>query len=137
MIFDDHDIRDDWNTSDVWRRRDEREPVVAPAASSAALASYWVYQHLGNLSPSERGPTATWQAVQQACRDGEGGSDVGEALDAFADRADDDPESYRWSYSRELGGTRLVVLDSRAGRVLGAGAPVDAGRGRDGLGRGR
>jgi hypothetical protein len=39
-------------------------------------------------------------------------------LDAFADRADRDPTSYRWSYARELGRSRLVVVDSRAARVL-------------------
>ena len=48
MIFDDHDIRDDWNTSWTWRREMEatdwwHERVVA------GLGSYWVYQHLGNL----------------------------------------------------------------------------------------
>ena len=51
MIFDDHDLRDDWNTSDSWRREMQatswwEERVIG------GLSSYWVYQHLGNLSPS-------------------------------------------------------------------------------------
>jgi hypothetical protein len=54
MIFDDHDIRDDWNASLSWKKKMEptswwHERIVA------GLASYWVYQHLGNLSPQERG----------------------------------------------------------------------------------
>ena len=31
MIFDDHDVRDDWNTSAVWRQQMAREAVVARA----------------------------------------------------------------------------------------------------------
>ena len=29
MIFDDHDVRDDWNTSYAWRQQMERDGVVA------------------------------------------------------------------------------------------------------------
>ncbi len=48
MIFDDHDIRDDWNTSASWRRDMWatdwwRDRIVG------GLAAYWVHQHLGNL----------------------------------------------------------------------------------------
>ncbi len=50
MIFDDHDIRDDWNTSDTWRRQMDDQPWWRNRIR-AGLASYWVYQHLGNLSP--------------------------------------------------------------------------------------
>ena len=53
MILDDHDIRDDWNTSWTVARADEPDVVVARSASSAGLASYWVYQHSVNLSPAE------------------------------------------------------------------------------------
>src|SRR3954454_21283250 len=52
MLFDDHDVHDDWNTSQAWldemRAKSWWEPHVA-----AALSSYFVYQHLGNLSPEE------------------------------------------------------------------------------------
>ena len=52
MIFDDHDMRDDWNTSDSWRR-DMQATVVVGGADHRRPPSYWVYQHLGNLSPAE------------------------------------------------------------------------------------
>ena len=52
MIFDDHDVRDDWNTSAVWRAQMREKPWWRDRVRSA-LASYWVYQHLGNLSPDE------------------------------------------------------------------------------------
>ena len=46
MIFDDHDIRDDWNTSQAWRQEMEatawwHDRIVG------GLGSYWVYQHSG------------------------------------------------------------------------------------------
>ena len=52
MIFDDHDIRDDWNTSASWRA-DMKEKPWWRDRIRAGLASYWVYQHLGNMSPAE------------------------------------------------------------------------------------
>jgi len=69
MIFDDHDIRDDWNTSHDWRLEMEatdwwHERVVA------GLGSYWVHQHLGNLGPDDRAEDPLWQRV--ATYDGEG-----------------------------------------------------------------
>ena len=37
-------------------------------------------------------------------------------------KADREPDGTRWSFYRDLGDTRLVVIDSRAGRVLEPGA---------------
>jgi hypothetical protein len=117
MIFDDHDIRDDWNTSAEWREQ--------MAATSwwhdrivGGLGSYWVYQHLGNLAPDERAQDELWRQVLD--HDSPDELDLTEVLDAFADRVDRQPDSYRWSYARDIDGTRLVVVDSRAARVLEA-----------------
>jgi hypothetical protein len=82
----------------------------------AGLASYWVYQHLGNLTPEEREHDEIWQRVVQ--HEGEDELDLSADLDAFAERVDQRPETYRWSFARRMGGTRLVVVDSRAARVL-------------------
>nr|WP_239579362.1 alkaline phosphatase D family protein [Microlunatus panaciterrae] len=115
MIFDDHDIRDDWNTSLAWRR-DMQATTWWHERIVSGLASYWVYQHLGNLSPAERATDEIWQRVVGHSDDGE--PDLTEALEEFADRVDQQPETYRWSYARDLGRSRLVVVDSRAARVL-------------------
>ena len=56
MIFDDHDMRDDWNTSDAWRAGDAGAPAWWQERIIGGLSSYWVYQHLGNLSPARRSP---------------------------------------------------------------------------------
>ena len=43
MIFDDHDISDDWNTSAAWVDHMRAMPVEERITSG--LASYWLYQH--------------------------------------------------------------------------------------------
>ena len=116
MIFDDHDIRDDWNTSLSWKREMEatewwHERIVS------GLASYWVYQHLGNLTPEERAADEVWQKI--AAHEGTEEYDATELLRDLAERADQEPTSYRWSYCRDFGDqARLLVVDSRAARVL-------------------
>ena len=52
MIFDDHDIRDDWNTSWTWQEEINRTPWWHERLMGG-LSAYWVYQHLGNLPPAE------------------------------------------------------------------------------------
>ncbi|MGI8613688.1 MAG: alkaline phosphatase D family protein [Nocardioidaceae bacterium] len=119
MIFDDHDVRDDWNTSHTWRV-DMAKTSWWQDRIVGALASYWVYQHLGNLSPADRAEDPMWQHVLAARETPD--TDLGELLDRFADRANTSPDSYRWSYARELGTSRLVVIDSRSARVLEPGS---------------
>jgi PhoD-like phosphatase len=116
MIFDDHDVRDDWNTSHAWREQMEALPWWR-ARIVGALGSYWLYQHAGNLSIDERARDPLLAALRSAhvdCADGDGGA----VLDEFADAADRHPERNRWSYAWNLGRVRLIVLDSRCGRVL-------------------
>lgn len=115
MIFDDHDIRDDWNASRSWREAME-DTDWWHGRIVEGLASYWVYQHLGNLSPQERAADVIWQEI--ASRRGDGEPDISTELDSFAERADQDPETYRWSFCRDFGDTRLLVVDSRAARNL-------------------
>ncbi|WP_036195048.1 alkaline phosphatase D family protein [Nocardioides aequoreus] len=115
MIFDDHDVRDDWNTSQAWK--DEMEATSWwHGRIVAGLASYWVYQHLGNLSPAERAADEVWRMVLP--HEGDDELDLTDVLDGLAERVDQEPETYRWSHARELEGSRLVVIDSRAARVL-------------------
>ncbi|WP_458778685.1 alkaline phosphatase D family protein [Arthrobacter sp. D3-16] len=115
MIFDDHDIRDDWNASQTWKQKMAATPWWHERVV-AGLASYWVYQHLGNLSPQERGQDALWQRVVR--HTGADEPDLSAELDKLVERADSKPESYRWSLCRDFGDTRLIVLDSRAARDL-------------------
>src|SRR5690606_37403818 len=111
MIFDDHDLRDDWNTSAAWRERMNAVPWWRRRLI-AGLGAYWVYQHIGNLSPAERDEEGLLPALRAA--DGDGGA----LLDAFADRADTDPAAHRWSYARDFGDIRLIMVDTRCSRQL-------------------
>ncbi|MFF8656136.1 alkaline phosphatase D family protein [Streptomyces huasconensis] len=110
MVFDDHDLIDDWNTSAAWLAEMRATPWWRERILSG-LMSYWVYQHLGNLRPDELASDRVHAAVH-ATPDGT------EALRAFAAAADADPTSARWSYRRDFGRVRLLMVDTRAARVL-------------------
>jgi hypothetical protein len=110
MVIDDHDVHDDWNISAAWVEEMRREPWWAKR-EAAALASYWVYQFIGNLSPRALAENELYREVCEA-------DDAGPILRRFAaaDRKRADGE--RWSYCRDLNGSRLIVIDARTGRVL-------------------
>jgi phosphodiesterase/alkaline phosphatase D-like protein len=117
MIFDDHDIRDDWNTSSSWRA-DMKEKPWWRDRIRAGLASYWVYQHLGNLSPAELADDEDYRRL--VATDG----DTWPLLADLADRADrevDSTKGIRFSYRWDLGRSRLLMIDSRNGRILDSG----------------
>ncbi|MGP4048042.1 alkaline phosphatase D family protein [Streptomyces sp. 2A115] len=110
MIFDDHDVIDDWNTSAAWLTDMRATPWWRERVLSG-LMSYWVHQHLGNLPPDRLADDPLYEAVR-ATPDGT------DALRAFAADADHDPASVRWSYRRDFGRVRLLMVDTRAARVL-------------------
>ncbi len=110
MIFDDHDVHDDWNTSAAWRRDFAAKPWWRARIEGAYL-SYWIYQHLGNLSPAELGKDEVWRQVREA-------GDAAPVLARLAVRADQRDEGVRWSFLRTFGKVRVVVIDSRSRRVL-------------------
>jgi PhoD-like phosphatase len=118
MIFDDHDVHDDWNISGSWRRDYSAKPWWGKRIESA-YQSYWVYQHLGNLSPAELAGDETWSKVREQ-------GDAAPVLADLAYRADRREPGVRWSFARTFrttGGTtggkvRVVMLDSRSRRVV-------------------
>jgi hypothetical protein len=110
MIFDDHELHDDWNISEAWVH-DMREEDWFRTRVVGAFSSYWLYQHLGNLSPEALREDELYRRVREA-GDGE------PLLRELALRQLETDTGARWSYARDLGHTRLVVIDSRAGRVL-------------------
>jgi hypothetical protein len=74
--------------------------------------SYWIYQHLGNLSPAELAKDDVWRQVQEA-------GDAAPVLRDLADRADAQASGIRWSVRRDFGTVRVIVIDSRSRRVVG------------------
>ncbi|MGX2997440.1 alkaline phosphatase D family protein [Streptomyces sp. JNUCC 64] len=110
MVFDDHDVIDDWNTSASWLAEVRATPWWRERVLGG-LMSYWVYQHLGNLSPGELDADELFATVR-AAPDGTG------ALRDFAVAADAGPAGARWSYRRDFGRVRVLMTDTRAARVL-------------------
>jgi hypothetical protein len=113
MLFDDHDVHDDWNTSESWIA-DMRQTDWWGERIIAGLWTYWIYQHLGNLSPAELEADEFYRQVREA-------DDAGPLLRQFATSAEREGGGGLWSFSRRIGNTRLLVLDGREGRVLSGG----------------
>jgi hypothetical protein len=113
MLFDDHDVHDDWNTSESWIA-DMRQTSWWGERIIAGLWTYWIYQHLGNLSPAELESDELYRLVREA-------DDAGPLLRQFATAAEREGGGGLWSFSRQIGGSRLLVLDGREGRVLSDG----------------
>jgi hypothetical protein len=110
MIFDDHEVSDDWNISEAWLEETRAKPWWNDQIVGAN-ASYWIYQHLGNLSPEELAASELFEKVRRA-------QDAWPLLREFAYHAHRTSEGTRWSSCRDFGNVRLIVMDSRGGRVL-------------------
>jgi hypothetical protein len=110
MLWDDHDMSDDWNISRSWLL-EMRQKSWWHRRVVGCVSSYWIYQHLGNLSPRELAEDELYQRVRGNQR-GE------EELFPWAHRIQMVGSGVRWSYCRDFGRTRAIFIDSRAGRVL-------------------
>jgi hypothetical protein len=110
MQWDDHDMSDDWNISASWLEEMRRKSWWH-RRSTAGIMSYWVYQHLGNLSPPELEEDTVYPQVKAE-------QDAGPLLRRLAYTWDRESAASRWAFYRDFGDTRLLVLDSRAARVL-------------------
>jgi hypothetical protein len=113
MIFDDHDVHDDWNISWLWVE-EMRRKTWWEARITGAFMAYWLYQHLGNLSPPELEEDTVYPQVKSE-------DDAGPLLRRLAHTWDRESAASRWAFYRDFGDTRLLVLDSRAARVLSDG----------------
>ena len=111
MVIDDHDMSDDWNISRSWVQEMEQKEWWQ-IRLIAGFSTYWLYQHLGNLSPADLAEDETWKAVR------ENREDATEVVHDYARRAHHDRDGIRWSYCRDLCRTRVIVMDNRGGRVL-------------------
>jgi hypothetical protein len=103
-------MSDDWNISRSWLEEMRRESWWHGRVT-AGIMSYWIYQHLGNLSPRALDEDDLYGRVR-------GNAHATAALREFAARAHTTGSGTRWSFCRDLGGTRVIFMDSRAGRVL-------------------
>ena len=108
MVFDDHEIHAEWRISQGWLDEMNAEPWF-DRHIRAGLMAYWVFQHLGNLSPAELATGGLYDEVR-------GAEDAAELLASRMDTEGRQVGHSRWSFARDVGDARLVVIDSRAGR---------------------
>ncbi|MDX6587967.1 MAG: hypothetical protein QOI31_2440 [Solirubrobacterales bacterium] len=111
MVIDDHDMSDDWNISRTWVEEMEQKEWWQKRLV-AGFSTYWLYQHMGNLSPSELSEDRTWNEAR------ENRDDATEVVMDYANRAHNNRDGIRWSFYRDLCRTRVIVMDNRGGRVL-------------------
>lgn len=117
MIFDDHEMVDDWNISAAWLD-DIRTKAWWPEHVTGGLMTYWIHQHLGNLSPDE----IRDEGILDALLDSDDATSVLRRWAIDVEAAAGRAGGYRFSVWRDLGRVRLVVIDSRHARVLEPGA---------------
>ena len=110
MLWDDHDMSDDWNISLTWLEEIRRQSWWHRRAE-AGIVSYWIYQHLGNLSPAELDENDIYRQVR-------GNQRADEPLFEWAREITATGSGTRWSFYRDFWRTRAIFIDSRAGRVL-------------------
>jgi PhoD-like phosphatase len=110
MLWDDHDMSDDWNISRGWLL-EMQEKSWWRRRAVGCISSYWIYQHIGNLSPHELSEDELYQRVR-------GNQKAEEELFAWAHRIQSTGAGVRWSFCRDFGPTRAIFIDARAGRVL-------------------
>jgi len=110
MAWDDHDMSDDWNISRSWHEEMDRKAWWHERAVDG-IVSYWIYQHLGNLSPRELDDNDVYSQVR-------GNPDATDVLRGWAEEIESTAAGTRWSFCRDLDGTRALFIDSRAARVL-------------------
>ena len=114
MVFDDHEIHAEWRISQGWIEEMYAQTWFERHIRCGLMA-YWVFQHAGNLSPQELREDGLLDAIT-ALEDG------GELLATRLSGAGRQRGHSRWSFARDLGNARLVVIDSRAGREVTPGA---------------
>ena len=138
MIFDDHEVTDDWNADKGWLRI-VHSPTdhlrCWPMTMTDALCAYWVYQGWGNLAPEHWAGDARVQVLEGARREGRDALPALRRLvlaraveptvpDSAALRRGDKLD---WHYSLPTPGLPFHVIDLRTDRdVNGAGGMSSA-----------
>jgi hypothetical protein len=111
MVWDDHDMSDDWNISRSWHEEMDKKEWWHERAVGGIM-SYWIYQHIGNLSPRDLDEENEIYAKVR------GNPDATEVLREWAKSIDSTAAGTRWSFCRDIDGVRAIFMDSRAARVL-------------------
>ncbi|GAV20445.1 PhoD-like phosphatase [Mariprofundus micogutta] len=111
MIFDDHEITDDWNINPAWEQKIHESPRARRVVSNG-LAAYWAFQGWGNNPDRFDAQFMGTLAQHLDTQDYQGGK-----ADAF-DTLLWQKEADRWAYVIPTNPT-IIVLDTRTSRQQG------------------
>jgi hypothetical protein len=121
MIFDDHDVTDDWNGDREWLKiiHSKSDPLqLWPATITDALCAYWIYQGWGNVAPEEWSADARIQVLERSRRAGRDALPelrrliLSRAVQPTATNGDR-TKKLSWNYSLPIRSPRFLVLDLR------------------------
>lgn len=119
MIFDDHEVTDDWYLTQDWRDKVLTSPLGVTALRNA-LTSFALFQAWGNDPKRyETGDHASLLTQAQALFPSSGGpaTAAANALDTLFGFGGADP-TVRWHFNVPSGPTKVVVLDTRTWRAF-------------------
>jgi hypothetical protein len=114
MIFDDHEIDDDWNITSDWVQ--SRQTPAGIRQRTDGLMAYWVYQGAGNLDPRRWLADERMRLLTPRLQPLIG--DVTDRLRRLCERYIRGTRRASWSYAVDVAGTRLAVTDTRMYRKL-------------------
>lgn len=128
MLFDDHDVSDDWNLHRQWSDQVRASPTGQRITRNALIA-YAVFQDWGN-HPENYGPGTQGERLFHEIRSPGGAllPPLGPALDAILDLGPQAamqtprPDRMCWDFSVEGPEHRLVAIDTRTWRQFPASA---------------
>jgi len=133
MIFDDHEITDDWNFHSKWVDivfGNGDDPYdMWPKTITDGLAAYWMYQGWGNLPPDVWAADPRIQILTRARASGKDAlPELRKLILARASKPAkpgvDAKQRLTWYYPLPIRSPRFLVVDDRSEReVYGAGGP--------------
>jgi len=119
MIFDDHEVTDDWNLNSAWESKMYGNAFGKRMVSNA-LAAYWAFQGWGN--DPDKFDDAFMDTIEAHLNQHQA---TGAEADAFDAQMLDRQAVDRWSYTL-LTKPFTVVLDTRMHREFGSDGPAGA-----------
>lgn len=124
MVFDDHEVTDDWNADKRWLDNVHRPPKGAPEywpeTMADALAAYWMYQGWGNQAPAE---WATDPRSKLLVAHMKAGTDALPSLRTLLRRDLEPPSALAWDFALPIASPIFYSTDCRMKRVLRPGKP--------------
>jgi len=119
MIFDDHEITDDWNFNANWvniihTKKDDYG--YWPKTIIDGLVAYWMYQGWGNISPLDWEQDSRVQILLEARRTGRDAlPELRNLIKQYAVRP---PGRLQWHYQLPIASPKFLITDTRTRKVL-------------------